>query len=589
MGMRLGCAGAVPWLHRIEDKIEKKVGLVFRTLRSGCVIAVALCLAGGTAYGQGWMVSGQVTDGLGLGIGGVDIDIVSDTTGIEVLGISGDTTDVDGSFVVTINEAIPVGNYEIFFTPDVGSPYFVGSTVVFLAGSAPIGITALDPGQFLTGRVVDDLGVGLEEVDIDATDSGGTPADLTGDVTDEFGMFEVLVPVGTYDIKIAETPLTIGGPYVPKLFPAVAFTAPIDLGDVTLRNGYPLTGVVQSTTGTPIVDADVDVTDPITGERILTPGDNTDSLGQFAVLVPAGEWLVEVDPPVGAILVPVESTVNVTSLGTDMGIVTLVPGFQVFGRTVDMAISPVSDVDLDFVISASGVEIPTAHDNADDLGLFSVVVPANTYDVVFRPPFDSGHAPLIVPDVVVGASTDLGDVILPLGFAVSGVVTFNSAPVAGVSISMVDSATLQPLPVFGSSTGLLGEYAFRQVPGTYDITFTPPITTGLAPVTEAGVVLSADVVLNVALGVVVPTGFIRGDANDDGGVNLADAIRILEVLFAGGGPLTCNDAGDANDDGGVDISDPIFLLAYLFTMGPSPSLPFPTAGPDPTPDALTCP
>ena len=64
--------------------------------------------------------------------------------------------------------------------------------------------------------------------------------------------------------------------------------------------------------------------------------------------------------------------------------------------------------------------------------------------------------------------------------------------------------------------------------------------------------------------------FVRGDANDDDGVAIADAIYLMAYLQTGG-PAPCNmDAGDANDDGSVNIADPIYILAWLFSQGPAP-------------------
>jgi hypothetical protein len=92
-----------------------------------------------------------------------------------------------------------------------------------------------------------------------------------------------------------------------------------------------------------------------------------------------------------------------------------------------------------------------------------------------------------------------------------------------------------------------------------------------------------------------PVTFIRGDTNDDGGVDIGDAIYMLGNLFPGGGgpaPLGCRDAADANDDGLNDIADVIALLGSLFGS-PTVPLPSPNAaegcGPDPTiVDALDC-
>lgn len=81
--------------------------------------------------------------------------------------------------------------------------------------------------------------------------------------------------------------------------------------------------------------------------------------------------------------------------------------------------------------------------------------------------------------------------------------------------------------------------------------------------------------------------FIRGDANLDNSVDLADAISVLSHLF-GSNQLSCHDACDANDDGSVDISDPITLLDYLFGGLSALAPPFDICGGDPTLDSQRC-
>jgi hypothetical protein len=81
--------------------------------------------------------------------------------------------------------------------------------------------------------------------------------------------------------------------------------------------------------------------------------------------------------------------------------------------------------------------------------------------------------------------------------------------------------------------------------------------------------------------------FLRGDSNDDGTLNVADAVSTLSYLFSQG-PGPCPDAMDANDDGAVDIGDAIYELGFLFSGGPPPPPPFPSAGADPTADPLGC-
>jgi hypothetical protein len=79
--------------------------------------------------------------------------------------------------------------------------------------------------------------------------------------------------------------------------------------------------------------------------------------------------------------------------------------------------------------------------------------------------------------------------------------------------------------------------------------------------------------------------FLRGDANEDAGVDIADAIFMLYALMLGGAQSGCVDATDANDDGAHDISDIIFVLNYQFQNGAPPPAPGPLqCGIDMTPD-----
>ena len=91
-----------------------------------------------------------------------------------------------------------------------------------------------------------------------------------------------------------------------------------------------------------------------------------------------------------------------------------------------------------------------------------------------------------------------------------------------------------------------------------------------------------------------PTGnaeelFVRGDANSDGVVDIADVIRSLGNQFRDEGDIFCKDAADANDDGNFDVADPITILRYLFRGGMTSPAPGPNAcGYDLTDDTLHC-
>jgi hypothetical protein len=65
-------------------------------------------------------------------------------------------------------------------------------------------------------------------------------------------------------------------------------------------------------------------------------------------------------------------------------------------------------------------------------------------------------------------------------------------------------------------------------------------------------------------------GFMRGDVNKDGIIDMSDAVFLLNFLFKGGPEPDPYALGDANSDGEILVEDPIFLLNYILRGGPAP-------------------
>ncbi len=80
--------------------------------------------------------------------------------------------------------------------------------------------------------------------------------------------------------------------------------------------------------------------------------------------------------------------------------------------------------------------------------------------------------------------------------------------------------------------------------------------------------------------------FLRGDCNADGRINIGDPIWSLLRQFEGVGTTQCEDACDFNDDGSVDITDAVSSLGYQFLGHAPPVDEF--CGPDLTRDSLSC-
>src|SRR5262245_12679843 len=75
--------------------------------------------------------------------------------------------------------------------------------------------------------------------------------------------------------------------------------------------------------------------------------------------------------------------------------------------------------------------------------------------------------------------------------------------------------------------------------------------------------------------------FLRGDANLDGYVDVADVLYLLNNLFRGSDPLSCLEAGNFNAVDPVDLTDAVYLLLHLYLGGSAPPAPFPGCGPAP--------
>jgi hypothetical protein len=80
--------------------------------------------------------------------------------------------------------------------------------------------------------------------------------------------------------------------------------------------------------------------------------------------------------------------------------------------------------------------------------------------------------------------------------------------------------------------------------------------------------------------------FIRGDANNDGAVSWADVQYMLNHHHRGGDPPSCGDAWDVDDNGYLNFTDWDKLIGFLvgYRFSTPPPAPFPTRGPDPTPE-----
>jgi hypothetical protein len=76
--------------------------------------------------------------------------------------------------------------------------------------------------------------------------------------------------------------------------------------------------------------------------------------------------------------------------------------------------------------------------------------------------------------------------------------------------------------------------------------------------------------LNSGFWQVFEPGYLCGDANNDGDVNVSDAIWIVNFIFISGPEPDPWAAGEVNCDGSLNVSDVIWIANYVFGTGSNP-------------------
>ncbi|MCP3915354.1 MAG: carboxypeptidase regulatory-like domain-containing protein [bacterium] len=372
-------------------------------------------------------ISGRVVDANGVGVSGVDLDVFEQNSGNEVPVTNG-ASGAGGIFNALI--AAP-GVYRVVFkppAPPVTTHLIVQVENVVVVGMANMGDVALPAGVALSGRAVRAGGTPVPGVDLDLYDASGTELMLQGDQTDANGNFVLAAPFGAVELQFDTS--TVPSPLLAPERRELDLSGNTNIGNVQLELGYVLSATVRRTSGTPVSNADLDVVDIATGDERFTPGDNTNGSGFVDVVVPAGTWDVEVCPPFADRLLGRVLRVTISST-TNLGNVTLQPGFVLSGQVRDGNGSPIVNVDLDVI--RAGLEVTLCGDNTDAAGNYAVIVPSGNLDLIYTPPYELPFGSLTIPDRPVGGDASESVVLpdcpcaAPMGVATPG--TGGIAPV----------------------------------------------------------------------------------------------------------------------------------------------------------------
>ena len=329
--------------------------------------------------------------------------------------------------------------------------------------------------QSISGQVVDQNGVGVPNVDLDVENlgSGGDPTISNGG-TNAGGFFNVSLPAGMYRVIFTPPPPPVTTHLITEVDDVIVVGA-TNMGVIQLPAGVSLSGTVRNASGGAVPNVNLDIYDPSISEELETANDFTNALGQFNVAVPAKalELRLDTTPVVGQTLVSEIFPVTPSS-NTNLGILTLDPGFRVSGTVRNSSGNPVEDVDIDVEFTATGDEVYTPGDNTSPTGLFQVIVPGATLDFQVCPQVPLRLVAQELVGQTIGANQNLGIFTLQSGVLLSGRVTeFNGAPHHDADIDVSFAATGDDIYLCGDASDTNGNYAVVVPTGTLDVRFSP--------------------------------------------------------------------------------------------------------------------
>lgn len=373
---------------------------------------LALLASANATFGD--LITGRVVDSNGVGVPGVNIDAIRVSNGNDQ-NLSNDGTNTLGNFSTTI----AAGVYDLYFFAPVPPQTTLVPLVlrnVVVTGTKALGNLTMQSGVSLSGTVRNPGGAPVSQVTLRVIDElTGADVPLATRKTSAFGTFSLAVPARALELQLdaSSVPVQL---LVSRVL-NVAPTTNTNLGALTLAQGFLVTGHVQrAVNATAVPSVDLDIVDKATGEKLFTPHDNTDTLGNFSIVLPTGAFDVELCPPFATRLVARSLPHTVTGT-SDLGVIALDPGFVLSGtiRSFNGTAQVGSDVDVRNRLTRAKVFL--CADNSGANGAYSIIVPAGTMRVIFHPPsFTLGLGSQVHKNVAVNGDTFLDGVLPVCGF-----------------------------------------------------------------------------------------------------------------------------------------------------------------------------
>ncbi len=501
------------------------------------MLAVLISMFSSSSHAAFVLLTGTVEDQNGIGISGVQINFVDTCTAV-LVGSTGNITSATGTFSATVN----AGTYDLELHPPIGTLHAAYRILNYdLTTSKSLGIVKLADGVTVSGTVTDSTGTPVSAVYMHPfLPNGGSRVYTVRSTTDISGNYAVVVPPGTYDLRYGPHS---GTPYLAQVVPAVSITGAVTLPTVALQTGFAVSGTVLDSVvaGNPVPNVLIRALDTNTGSLLVLSHDVSDVNGLYSVEVPPGRYIIEFEPPKCTVLAGAKTAPTLVSADTSIPTVHLSAGLLVQGHVTDSSNVPVFDVNTDY-FDLAGAEVVATDDHTDAAGNFSTYLSSGTYAITYAPPIGLRLVGVKTGPLAISANpTTVPTVVLSSGYFVTGrAVTFNGAVVPYVQMTFFTAGTTTQVYVSHNSTDITGSFSIVSVPGTYDVVFTPPASTGLSAVTRRGLVISSDTALSdTVLPYPAPTvtSITSGTGSTAGGQNVTvngTGFRALANLTFGG-------------------------------------------------------
>lgn len=302
-------------------------------------------------------------------------------------------------------------------------------------------------------------------------------------------------------------------------------------------------GHVTNANGDPIFNADFNVYDPVTGNK-LSPSDKTDATGAYKLTIDPGVYDILCRPVLDGVYAP-RIVRNYVVNGTSTLDLVLPPAAKVRGIVYDPTNSDVLTrgmypCDINFDRTDDGSRQPVLGDKTSPFGTFVVYTEGSSYTVTATPDTLTGFAPVRIFNFVAPTpSPDTDVLLLPVQRAIflNGTLRDDlGAPVAGAQFKFDDANGFRQ-PSYKHSTGTDGSYRIGLNPGLYRVTVEPRVGSPYAATRVQNVDLTATRSLDftVSRGAIV-TGLVTDTQGQP--VGGADWDAILE---SGAGAATPGD------------------------------------------------